>query len=204
MKTKIILVLLLALTYMKANAKTNDSTAYNAGKIILSVGYGFPSIEKSLYGQHVDLGIDMSFSKSGYGPFHFRGEYGLTNKIGIGISINYDTYSGMLKESGFNTNTITSLTGLMRFNYHFATTKKLDPYFAVGAGFRSTTNTFTSTNPQNSFADDYNNWVGDYTPYPFAFEAVAGMRYYFTPHIGIYSEIGIAKSIIQFGVSVGF
>src|ERR1035437_6785678 len=156
---------------MKTFAKNSDSTAFYKGKIIFSVGYGFPSIDKALYiyGQPNSSQLDMSFSKTGYGPFHFRAEYGLSQKIGIGISINYDTYGGILKifqpifdPNGTNViydgtykKSTSSLSGLIRFNYHFATTKKLDPYFSFGAGFKKIKNTFT-TDAMNGSVAGYN------------------------------------------------
>ena len=214
MKTILSLILLCFIS-MKTIAKNSDSAAFNAGKIILSMGYGYPSLEQSQYG-----GIDpnysfISFTKNNYGPFHFRGEYGLTNKIGIGISMNYDNYGGTMKEvhtinhsNGIteyytSQKTTSSFTGLIRFNYHFATTKKLDPYLAVGGGFRTTTNSFTTNDPNGSLSQ-YNLITISRTPSNISFESLVGLKYYFSKNIGIYSEIGISKSVIQIGLSVGF
>jgi predicted porin len=37
---------------------------------------------------------------------------------------------------------------------------------------------------------------------PIALEAVMGLHYYFSKNVAIYSELGIAKSIIQAGVTI--
>ena len=88
------------------------------------------------------------------------------------------------------------------------TQKKLDPYFSIGAGFRAVKNTFTTDDPKGSFSY-YKSFIGvgtpETTPLPdMSFEMVAGMRYYARKNIALYSEIEIAKSIIQIGMSVGF
>ncbi len=217
---KLILILVfLCFISIKTIAKNSDSLAFNAGKIILYAGYGFPNIDKA-YQHYLYNGRYTNFKSMGYGPFHFRAEYGLSDKIAIGISINLNSYGGTwkevyrindglgsIKEYTYNyKKKITSLTGLIRFNYHVFTTKKLDPYFAFGAGFKSIKNTFSNGNDPNILAA-YNKDPGNdfgFSDLPAAFEAVAGLRYYVTPHIGIYSEMGMAKSIIQFGLSVGF
>lgn len=217
---KLILILVfLCFISIKTIAKNSDSLAFNAGKIILYAGYGYPNIDKSFCQRFLFNGY-INFKSMGYGPFHFRAEYGISNKIAIGISINLNSYGGTWKEvytgnNGFGVTQqytynykkyITSLTGLIRFNYHVFTTKKLDPYFAFGAGFKSIRVNFINGNDPNSFAASTNNPSFDYgfSDLPAGFEAVAGLRYYVTPHIGIYSEMGMAKSIIQFGLSVGF
>lgn len=212
MKT-ILLFVFLCFISMKIFAKNADSSTFNKGKIILNVGYGFPNIDKSLSSQGgagVGGPFAMSFTKSGFGPFHFRGEYGLTNKIGVGISMNYDSYGGILKKypTGLtqcytSKKTVSSFVGLIRFNYHFATTKKLDPYVAIGGGFRSIKSTFTTDDPNGSLIS-FDKETGGYTPSNGAFEILAGLRYYFAPHISFYSEIGASQSIIQFGISMRF
>jgi opacity protein-like surface antigen len=213
----ILTLALLSIITIECLSKNSDSTSFNAGKIIFSLGYGYPSVDQSLYSER-DLGFDMIFTKWGTGAFHFRGEYALSDRIGIGISINYDTYGGTLqavhiinpngsKEYYTYKHSVSAFTGLLRFNYHFATTKKLDPYFSVGAGFRGVKNTFMTDDLNGSFSyykDYINTSTPNDTPLPtMGFEAIAGMRYYFNEHIGIYSEMGIAKSIIQIGISVG-
>ena len=209
-----IFLLLLSMTSFSQNSEPNS---FCSGKFVFSVGYGFPSLEESILGRNFHGGLNMTFDKTGYGPIHFRGEYGLSDKIGIGVSINYDHFSGTLKGitqqifpdgtiiRDTYQKTITSLTGLLRFNYHFATNQKLDPYFSIGAGFRLTKTDFTTDNPRGT-SRDYDIWVGnsELSPFPIGFEAVAGLRYYCTKHIGIYSEMGIAKSIIQIGLTAGF
>ena len=213
MKTIVSLIIFLCFFNMKPFAKNSDSSAFNKGEIVLSVGYGFPNIDKSYStpgGSGSGSIYGISFIKTGYGPFHFRGEYGLTNKIGIGISINYDNYGGIIKKyptgpTQYYTDEkrTSSFAGLIRCNYHFATCKKLDPYVAIGAGFRSIKNTFTTDDPNGSMVL-YDKFTGSYIPSKIALEALAGIRYYFIPHISIYSEIGISQSLIQFGASVGF
>lgn len=218
MKKKLFIFLILSGIGIKMQG-ISDTLAFNAGKIILSFGYGYPNIDKWAFDNYFLYNRNNTYKSMGLGPFHFRAEYGLSNKIGIGISLNYNTYGGTWRENYASNNglgyiqqgtynfnkKIYSLTGLIRFNYHVFTTKKLDPYFAFGAGFKTIQKSFSSDAPDyvNSYYDNNQNDYG-ISDLPAAFEAVAGMRYYFTPHIGIYSEIGIAKSLVQAGISIGF
>jgi hypothetical protein len=39
---------------------------------------------------------------------------------------------------------------------------------------------------------------------PLGFESTLGARYMFTPNIGLYSEVGIAKAAFQFGLNAKF
>ncbi|MBI4946508.1 MAG: hypothetical protein HY840_08920 [Bacteroidetes bacterium] len=210
-------LIFICLISIKTIAKNADSASiFSAGKIILSAGFGLHNLDKALNeneGNSLNNNYSSFKSTGWYGPIHFRAEYGLSDKIGIGISLNYDSYGGirneiyMINPNGtqlyyFYKKNVNELTGLIRFNYHVMGTKKLDPYFAFGGGFRSFKTKYTTDNPYSNPSGPFNDLGAE--PFPVAVEAVAGLRYYFTPHIGIYSEIGMAKSIIQIGMSVGF
>ena len=210
------------LTFCKGTMadSNSDSLAFGAGKIILSVGYGYPNLDKWAFGNYYTYNNNKTYQSIGYGPIHFRAEYALSDKIGVGISLNYNTYGGTWHDAYANNNgwgyvstgtynfkkQIYSLTGLVRFNYHVFTTEKLDPYFSFGAGFKTIWKNYSSNAPD--YVNEYYNELhsSDYgiSNLPASFEAVAGMRYYFTKKFAIYSELGMAKSLIQAGVSIGF
>lgn len=211
-----VLAIIMLLFSIKAiGGDMNDSSAFRSGKMVLEIGYGYPNMDNYIYNNSIgndNLGFGISFKQiNSSGPIHFRGTYGISNHIGIGISMNYDSYGGQLKIVHIINHTngvdeyynykkqVYSLSGLIRFSYHFAVTKKIDPYIAIGGGFLSNTIHFTTNDTSSNAMETFNNYVGARLP-PASFEFVAGMRYYFSKHIGIYAEVGLAKSLIQFGI----
>lgn len=194
-----------------------NSAAFRTGKIIFSIGYGYPNFDKWAFETGSIFSNNSNFKSLGYDPIHGRLEFGLSDKIGIGISLNYNMYGGTWEGVIWNNSwgsgvtetqnvkkKIYSLSGLIRFNYHVFTTGKLDPYFSFGAGFRANWKKYNS-NP-SEFVKKNELHSGDYgiSELPAAFETVAGMRYYISPKFAIYMEMGISKSFIQGGLSIGF
>ena len=173
--------------------------AWGEGSKVVSVGYGAPNLGKSILKIYEN---ETGFDVSGFGPLHAKFEYGVSEKIGLGLSFNMVNFGASWREEflGFETYTynvdVTGWSVLARMNLHFATGDKIDPYWGFGLGYRSTTWTFTSDDPL--FINT------SFPTFPFGFETTIGMRYYFIPNIGIYAEAGIAKSLIQAGVVAKF
>ena len=124
----------------------------------------------------------------------------MSDKIGLVASINYISYGATWTTTDPNTGakysnnlSYSSVSVLARINIHFGTTSSLDPYWGIGAGYRSGLWSLTSDDPnlQNDKAHGLS---------PFGFETTLGLRYFFTSDFGIYTEIGIAKSVIQAGL----
>lgn len=194
----------LAFTATNVNAQ-----AFDEGKSIVSIGYGFPnlgaSIFKSAYSGYT------GYSVSGLGPVFAKYEYGLSENIGLGLVFGYssftvkwqDTYTDL---STGQTNTYnwqlkySSPAFGVRFNYHFATKDKLDPYVGLAAGYRMGTATYSTDDPAGT-----GNVVTFKTAIPLYFPITVGMRYYFTDNIGLYLELGLDKgSIMQGGLALKF
>jgi opacity protein-like surface antigen len=180
--------------------KGND--AFSEGAIVITAGYGFPNLGKMVVAFIFQNESDVS--ATGAGPVHFRGEYGLSDKVGIVASINYVSYGARWTTRDPQTNfpydnklIYSSISVLARLNFHFGVTEKLDPYFGVGAGYKSGQWTLTTNDP--NLQDDKAKTFS-----PFGFETTIGLRYYFTDVFGIYTELGIAKSVIQGGLALKF
>lgn len=188
--------------FQKKKLKGEGGEAFAKGKMVFSFGYGFPNLGKAIV--NFIIGSNATDVKAtGFGPLHFRGEYGLSDGVGLALSVNYiaygvkwttyDSYTGTIPFS--NELSYSSLSVLGRINFHFGTTDKLDPYFGVGAGYRNGIWKLTSTDPD--LQDDKAHGFS-----PFGFETTIGLRYYFTEGFGMYTELGIAKSVIQLGLAV--
>ena len=195
---------------------------YATGTTTLTIGYGFPNLTKMVWGSVYSAYDNVKVS--GYGPLHFKAEYGLSDVVSLGVSIGYvHTKWDWTTESGVwadvstldaNGNTIiqpqyiiqeynegiiySALNINARVNFHFLTTKQLDPYFGVGIGYNKPTITYYSDDPNYLYSETYS------SPIPLGFETTLGLRYYFTPNIGIYTEAGLSKSILQGGLSIKF
>lgn len=189
--------------FSKSSFRADAEDAFIKDKVVISAGYGFPNLGKAI--MTVLIGDGTEVVATGVGPLHFKGEYGLSDGVGMGLSVNYVSFGATWRSTdstgmGFYTNKFSrsSLSVLARINFHFGTTDKLDPYFGVGAGYRQATWKFTSNDPD--YADDIK--APGFSP--FGFETTIGLRYYIAEGIGLYTEMGIAKSIIQVGLVAAF
>jgi len=177
---------------------------FGQGVVAFTVGYGYPSWGQVYFNlEAVSYGLDTydNYTPKGMGPLHFKGEIGLSKFIGMGISVNYETYGGKWTKLYYNgiyaeNFTVTSLSVMPRFSVHFATTTQIDPYFGVGAGYKSTTYKFHSDFPNPDLS-----WYQE-GYFPVSIETTVGLRYYFSDAVGIYMEMGLAKSLIQGGLAV--
>ena len=122
-----------------AKKKGRGSDAFEEGVIVIAAGYGFPNWGKSWMKIYE---TEAGYKATGFGPLHVKFEYGVSDKIGLGASINYVAFGAKwgnpemcynsvtgLDYPGEESMDITSLSILVRMNMHFATSEKLDPYW---------------------------------------------------------------------------
>lgn len=175
--------------------------SFAQGKFVMSLGYGFPNLGKAAIQAVIDASDNATDVKSsGVGPLHFRGEYALSDNVGLAASINY--ISAGIKWTSLNDTTLllysnslsrSSLSVLARLNFHFSVTEKVDPYFGFAAGYKGVTWSLKSDDP------DFNDY--SFAPFsPFGFETTIGVRFYIAEGFGFYTELGIAKSLMQVGI----
>jgi len=176
------------------------------GDITISAGYGFPNLVGAVFKTYES---NNDFKVTSIGPVYLKGEYMIEEKIGIGgvaayagNSISYN-YLGIL-DSGATTTyedkiSRTTLSILARFNYYFVNSEKANIYAGVGTGYRIANWKYTFGDPD---IDDSNNEIPNLVP--LGFEFTFGARYFFTENIGIYTELGLAKSLFQVGLSAKF
>lgn len=200
----IIAIALFSVGKLSAQAEEESGQAFEQGKIVVSAGYGFPNFTKLYFKAFQNYG---GYTTTGVGPVHFKFEYAIADKIGLGLSINYSSYkvewdytdsaySYTKYKEGFKGS---SISAILRMNVHFATSEKLDPYFGIGVGYRTNSFSYYNTDP---FYRGTARVTGAIIPV--GFETTLGLRYFFTENIGAYMEMGVAKSLIQGGVSIKF
>ena len=64
------------------------SQSFNEGDNTISVGYGFPNLAKSYFSVWDDANLYDKSDFGGFGPMHVKFEHALTEKIGVGLSVN--------------------------------------------------------------------------------------------------------------------
>lgn len=196
-KFSVLLTMLFCTTV--AFTQTPGSTAFEENRIYLSGGYGFGNLGVAIFR---DLGSVLE--TRALGPLHFKVEYAVTEKLGIGVHYAYT--QAELKTIDENVDvringipdklrwdaSWRSYSFLLRMNRHFGEHEKWDPYLGMGMGFRDWNYSATSNDDRKTDQSALIN-VG--------FEATFGVRYFPKPWLGFYSEIGVSKSVIQFGIT---
>jgi opacity protein-like surface antigen len=188
----------------EASMRKKKASAFGQGKSIISIGYGFPNIGKAIFNVY-DIYTD--FKVTGFGPMHVKYEYGVSDKIGMGVSVNIVSSKVSWIESGYGSNDSLSYEHriksnaysiLARMNIHFATQAKIDPYWGFGLGYSGRKYTYSSDDPNDLQVIALKNLI------PIGFESTVGCRFYFTDNIGAYIEAGFSKSIVQGGLVAKF
>jgi opacity protein-like surface antigen len=204
MKTRLLfsasLVALLSLASMPSMLRAQS---FVEGSHQLSVGHGAVTFLSNL-NRSFDLYQDVGYS--GLGPLYFKYEYAVTDKIGMGVNFAYAenewSYRYSTTDENGNTTFYDETTKrdtysiLARMNFHFGNSERFDPYFGFGVGYRDANWRMSSTGP------DGGSGVVLKSLMPFGMEFTLGGRYYFAKNIGLYAEVGAAKSVFQGGLVV--
>ena len=170
--------------------------AFETGSNIISAGYGAPNLNKALFKIYED---ENDYALKGYGPIHLKYEHAVSDRIGLGLSINHVASSISYKDFyNYDYKLNYSSTKInARVNVHFFSSDAFDAFWGVGVGYGTSTSKWTTNDP-----DDSN--VSFSNPIPIGLESTLGARYFFSENIGLYAEIGFAKSIVQGGLSFKF
>lgn len=202
------------ITVMMISTGLNQQTyaqAVEEGNLVFEGYYGFPNLYTSVFKTaYANSGSELDLNVGGAGPFGFRFEYLITDKIGLGLdialtssSVNFNelgtvynptlgTYTDVIYNYDFSTR---KFGALVCFNYHFLDNDEFDLYSTVGVGYSNRNFDFTSTDP-------------DYLPtsvsslIPVGFKAGLGMRYFFTDNIGANLQLGLGQGgLLNAGIS---
>lgn len=168
------------------------------GNMVLSLGYGAPNLSKSLFSIYESY---TDFTMKSMGPLHLKFEYFLSDRFGVGLVANYvSSYVSWIYDDGMGgkwneSYDYSSLAFNVRFNWHFYNQNGFDFYAGSGVGYKITNYKFKSDDPLGTGSLSLGG-------FPLGFEVTAGGRYFITDMIGVYAEVGAAKSVIQGGVVV--
>ncbi len=176
-----------------------NAQSFEKGKTIITGGYGFGNLTKAVLKAYQD---EAGYKANSLGPIFAKVEYGVSDKVGIGINVAHIGIGASYQSTDGEGNTTTekfkwkNTSVLARLNLHFAKSEKLDAYWGAGLGYRFGSWKWESESQDMSQDIPVVN--------PFGFETTIGVRYYFIPNLGVYAEAGIAKAPIQFGLSAAF
>lgn len=184
----------------------DDSGGAWAGKgtKVVNAGYGLGNIWKSLF--KFSFGFNDN-KVTATGPIALGFEYGVAEKIGVGVQLGYGQVKAVATEKDgiaagkdyIETSKLTSIQALVRGNYHFGNSAKFDPYIGIGVGYGNFKFSVSDNDP--SYTSNYSIAV----PGAFGFSGALGARYYFTPSIGAYAEVGyVGGSLAQLGLVAKF
>lgn len=179
----------------------NSSKAqFEKDNYALSFGYGYPNFQRiSVW----FLPDKLNYKATDVGPLHIKASYFITNKIEVSLNVNYANFKGVWQkqDNGVYYNYRyegNGVAGLLRANIHQKLGTNIDGYWgcAVGGG-NLRRYSFTDNPNDESFNKNCNLTVK-------SFETTIGMRCYLSKNIGVYAELGYAKSILQAGIILKF
>ncbi len=174
----------------------------------ISLGVGVPNIPRYFFN---NLKSNTDFKSVGLGPLHLKYENRISSWFALGYNANYIDYTISYTTTIVNSNgdkvpnnvkiSCVNLANNARLNFHFLNPENnpnWDLYFGFGVGFRV-----------GKFRI-----VADYEEYApkidlpnlsvLGLETTFGTRYFLNDNLGLYAEIGIAKSIVQGGLAYRF
>lgn len=205
MLKKIISCAALAAVAVCIQPNTANAQAVEEGNILFDVYYGFPNLYGTTFKKaYANSGAEENVKIKSLGPIGLRGEYMMSDKIGLGLDIGFnnttltytefDSYDNKDYEYTFKTQKIGAM---VTFNFHFLESNdNLDAYFMVGAGYGNRSFTFESTDPD--YTDDSVDGI-----IPVASRVGVGMRYFFTDNIGLNLNLGLGQGgLINGGLSI--
>jgi len=174
----------LALSFGMGNRATAQ---IEQGTFMIDTYYGFPNSTKSFYKLFED---STNYRATGFGPIGMRVEYLVADKVGIGAEVNFVKGGSTYEFNGYTYEySKIKLRAMLRFNFHFGTTENFDAYFGVGAGYKYTKKTFTTTDPSGEETAETGGFLN--LTIPVAARLAVGMKYFFIPNVGISAEIGV-------------
>jgi outer membrane protein W len=213
---KTLLIIAVTVIGLTTNLKAQDN-CIEKGKFIVDAFYGYPYVAGEWVKSTYNSTTNNTNIESVRNLNHIGGkfEYMISDNIGIGLEYTYASVKAKYKEEnttvngfGSSVTTINHYTVqlykqriLGRINFHFATTKQVDPYATIGFGYK--VSLLKSNNPNDAesisaFNKNFSNLL------PVAIRFGVGLRYFITPNFGLNVEAGIGGPSVQGGVTVKF
>ena len=175
---KLILFSILIAFALHVPAQRTKAKAFHQYNSQVTAGYGI--------GNFWTVFLDKAIEIPGYkvhslGPFSLLYEFGITNHISSGMAFSYSRARGKAERFQI-ADQISFYSIILRANYHFFTTYKLDPYAGIGLGISKS----IYKNLDEHTIGNYNSKV----PNTFEPNVQAGIKYFPVKHWGLCAELG--------------
>jgi len=170
------------------------------GSFVMDAYYGFLTLAGTLVKA---LGAGSGAKTTIIGPIGLRGEYMVSNVVGVGGDLQFNSYTLSWTERFYDIYgdpytyyykiNWTRIRAMARVAFHFAVSRAVDPYFAVSGGLRI-----------ESFSVETNDlgYIVGIGGVGGAARLALGTRFFFTPNIGAFAELGVfGGGLFHFGLS---
>ncbi len=189
---------LVSLTQTDPVPKTTNETSVIKGTLLLDASYGGPFLFKSALRSSYQNQGELSFLRS---TNHLVLRIGMmvSNRMEIGFESTYAQAKihYVTPEKTEERAEVSKQRFLVRFAWHFATSRKWDPYVTLGAGYAIINYDQTERTP-NNFSS--NQMVDDFVPV--ALRMGTGVRFFLFKNFGLNAEVGIGGPLIQGGLTL--
>ncbi len=202
---KCILWLFFFLGISNIRAENDEPLKWN-----VSIGIGAPNPVRYISFIGIDK-VANNYKAVGSVPFHLKGEYKVKWWMGLGLNINHISYKSTFTHKFINTNgdkvdnqiTVTnnSTAFNLHANFHFLNPKnytKSDFYWGLGMGYKAGKFKVSTQYEEDRYSVTLPSII------KFGFETTFGYRYFFTENLAAYTELGLAKSFVQIGITAAF
>ncbi len=187
--------------------KTTSAQPFNKGVVFIDGGYGFPNLMTLFMKNNYALGSAVNDAKArSVGPILAKFEYGVSDKIGLGMMVTYADSKMYYTEYGYGAGGNYTLYSyhlsaprfgvLGKINFHFHSRNKLDPYIGVAAGYKSFIMNYETADP---YFHTETLW---FEPIPLAVRFEFGAHYQLTKFIGLYATGGLGGPLLEGGMSI--
>lgn len=194
--------------FARAQESTNPfNGGFSQGRLLLSAGVGTGNLLNVISNQLV-TGNRLHYTKTPL--LFFKGEYAINKNFGVGLNyaqagfdLNYRRPTDSFFEAQTNNKIPVEMavkyhtwSVLARANYHFLPEKQFDVYIGMGIGYRHNSFTVSDNDPGK-------NWNISLPAIPsMGLDATVGVRAYIIPALAVYGEFGMAKGIVQGGLTL--
>jgi len=202
--------ILLSLFLLGISSDEIVAQALKKGQNSLNIYYGVSLVRTFYKNLASQQAVDVEIK--GLGPVGLVYEHMMSDKIGLGAEFGYGTtdvrYSETFQIFDIATQTnqtvkynyeynFTTIRAQLRMNLHFAESDNFDAYGFMSVGYRGTTGTFTSNDP---------NSLNETIPpiLPFGLKFGLGLRYFFTKSFGLQTEFALGSPALSGGLAFRF